>query len=162
MTITIELSIDDLPKFLKEVEHKVIAGARVAMIDFGNQSVKDLQQSARGAHITPFTGQLYGAGIKSTVQANGDVIVTAPSYAIMLDSMPSHVVSVQRGRPQLLSWALQARSSSIRDAAQNVQIGKRPSFPLNVTPHPFIQNGMNRAQSKLPSILNDRIQRAFT
>jgi hypothetical protein len=134
---------------------------RSAMREYGATLERDLKNSARQARIDPYLGNLYGNGIRweqGTNSNTGKLYVV--ESAVMLDAMRPHGVYVRPSRPQLLLWALQARSPVLRQKAQSVISGRRKQFLLNVEPHPFIMRGYKRARSKVPAIIRRHVRAA--
>jgi len=124
------------------------------MMRWGKILERDMKSAARAAGIKPFTGTLYEKGIEYRQRPRGKVgMLFIRQYGVMLDSMKTHLVSVNRRRSRLLAWAEQAQKGSISSRARLVKGGKLKKFPIVVRAHPFIRAGWGRARRKLRPML---------
>ena len=131
-----------------------------AMREWGVLAVRELKATARMRGITPSTGELFGNGIRWEQRPKGlNARILMRQYGIYLDRMAPHYVSIRRSRSRLLAWALRARSPSIRRKAELVQAGRLPSASIRVVPHPFILQGLVRADAKRPAVLRGHLRR---
>ena len=115
--------------------------------------------AAINAGIRPHTGTLFSHGIRWEQRPRGRIgKLFIRLYGVQLDSMDTHWVSVKKSRSRLLSWARQARRSSIRRRARLVDEGKINSFGIFVRPKPFIRRGYMVARPKLTAIMKRELQ----
>jgi hypothetical protein len=128
-----------------------------AMVTMGRGAVGDLKESLIAAHVDSYNGELYGQGIRAA-RTGRTVTVEVMEHGIMLDGMRPHIVRVDPSRPGLLRWAAQARNNALRGMAAAVESGDRESFKVFVTPHPFIQKGVNRSRGKNAALLRNQLR----
>jgi len=139
---------------LNRIRKKLPVMTRKAMIRWGNILARDMKLSARKVGLKRFSGTLQGLGIRWEQGVRSDTgYLFMRLYAIYLDSMRPHYVSIKRRRTRLLAWAKMARSSAIRRKARMVEKRKLKSFAIYVKPHPFIAQGYRRARPKLRPLL---------
>ena len=136
---------------LNRIRKKLPVMTRKAMIRWGNILAKDMKLSARKVGLKRFSGTLQGLGIRWEQGVRSDTgYLFMRLYAIYLDSMRPHHVSVKR---RLLAWAKRATKSTIRRKARMVEKRELKSFAIYVKPHPFIAQGYRRARPKLRPLL---------
>lgn len=122
--------------------------------------VPGIKEAAVEADIKSFTGTLYGDGIRWEQRPKGKVAkLFIRKYAIALDSMSTHYVSLTLTRQRLLSWASQAQSGTIRAGAAIV----RRNIPgthvsIRVQAHPFIRSGWLHSRPRLNPILQRKLR----
>ena len=139
---------------LNRIKRRLPMMVRKGMMRWGKIIVRDMKLSARKAGIKRFSGTLQGLGIRWEQRVKGDTgYLFMRLYAVYLDSMAPHYVSVTRRRTRLLMWAKIARSPNIRRKARMVEKRKLKSFAIYVKPHPFIAQGYRRARPKLRPVL---------
>ena len=147
---------------LNRIKKRLPEMTRLGMQRWGRILVRDLKLSARRAKIKQFSGTLQGLGIRWEQKKKGNTgYLFMRLYAIYLDSMKPHYVSVHRRRTRLLAWAKISRSSSIRRKATMVETGKLKRFAIYVKPHPFIAIGYGRARRKLRPVLKRLVARGI-
>lgn len=141
-------------KTLNRIRKRLPIMTRKAMMRWGNILARDMKLAARKVGLKRFSGVLQGPGIRWEQGKRSDTgYLFMRLYAIYLDSMRPHYVSVTRRRTRLLAWAKLARSSTIRRKARMVEKRKLKSFAIYVKPHPFIAQGYRRARPKLRPLL---------
>ncbi len=141
-------------KTLSRIKKKLPEMTRKGMMRWGRILVRDMKLSARKARIGRFTGTLQSLGIRWEQGVRSDTgYLFMRLYAIYLDNMRPHWVSVKRSRTILLRWAKHSIIPNIRSRARNVEKGKLKSFGIYVKPHPFIARGYKRARPKLRPVL---------
>lgn len=156
MATTIQVKINGMEKTLKTIRGLKNRKERVAkeMNSWGQMLAREVKRSAKQAKIKTYTGTLYGNGIRWEQRENGTKgYLFMRQYAVFLDNMSPHWVSIKRTRTRLLNWALQARSARLRIGAERVANKQLPNMRVYVRPHPFIDAGVSRAKKKLPSYL---------
>jgi len=132
-----------------------------AMMEWGKILEGDMKTAAWQSGIKSFTGTLYEEGIRWEQRPRGYTgRLFMRLYALALDGMLPHWISVKPSRTGLLAWARQARNKDINSKALAVEQGRRKYFSLMVKPHPFIMNGWRRARPKLRPILAKYAKRA--
>jgi hypothetical protein len=115
--------------------------------------------NSRGQKITPFTGNLFRNGIRWRQGKNtsyGGLFI--PQYAVYLDSMRPHFVSIKPSRATLMNWAMRARYAGVRKQGRKAATGLRHG-KVFVRPHPFIRRGYNRARPKLTYTLKRELDK---
>lgn len=128
---------------------------KAAMNDWGKVLERDVKDSARKAGIEPFTGRLYGQGIRYIGARTRDFgQLVADQHVVYVDSMRPHTVPITKNSV-MLRWALRAKSDAVRRRALRVLRSRNPSAVefVYVRPHPFISEGMKVARKKLPALL---------
>ena len=149
-------------KVLDGVKRKLPQFTREGMQKWGKMLERDVKAAAINAGVSPFTGILYGSGIRYEQGHRSDIgFLFIRQYGVFLDSMKPHFVSIHRRRTRLLAWAKQARSSAIRNRARLVEMRKLKSFSIYVRPHPFIRQGYNKAIPKLNAVLGIQANKAL-
>lgn len=145
----------NLASRLNKLKLKMPAMTRGGMKEWGEKSLeRNLKKMVIASGITPFTGGLLSNGIEyKQGKTSNKGFLYINDYGVKLDGMHPHHVRVDKRRTELLTWASRARLSTIRKRADKVLSGKRKSFPIRVTPHPFIESGFIRAVRKLNPML---------
>ncbi len=139
---------------LNRIKRRLPMMVRKGMMRWGKILVRDMKLSARKAGIRRFSGTLQGLGIRWEQRVRGDTgYLFMRLYAVYLDSMAPHYVSITRRRTRLLMWAKISRSPNIRRKARMVEKRELKSFAIYVRPHPFIAQGYRRARPKLRPVL---------
>jgi len=133
---------------------------RLGMQRWGKILVRDMKTSARQAFIMDSSGNLQGNGVRweQSKRSNTGYLMM-PQYAVQLDSMRPHWVSVKGSRQRLLAWSKKAIIPNIRTRARMVESGKIKSFGIYVKPHPFIQRGIARAVPKIRPVFKRAVAR---
>ncbi len=145
---------------LNRIKKRLPKMTRLGMRRWGKILARDMKLSARRAGIKDFTGKLQGLGIRWEQSVRGDTgYLFMRLYAIYLDSMAPHYVSITRRRTRLLAWARRARSSTINRKARMLGRGELKRFAIYVKPHPFIAQGYGRARPKLRPVLKRLVAR---
>ena len=144
---------------LNRIRNNVPKMTREVMRKWGAVLVKDMKSSAVNAKIKNFTGMTQGKGIRWEKPKRSDTgYLFMRLYAIYLDSMSPHFVTIHRRRTGLLRWAKQSNSAAIRRKARLVETKKLTKFSIYVKPHPFIASGYRRARPKLRPMINRSIK----
>lgn len=134
-----------------------------ALREWGMTLERDMKLTAKERGINPFTGTLYGRGIRWSQKPNSLTgALYMQSSAILVSEMRPHYVNITRDRGTLLKWALQAKNANIRSAAARIAAKKQDKRSIYVVPHPFIRAGYDRARPKLPAIIRRNLATART
>jgi hypothetical protein len=142
---------------IKQINTELPKVVRQAQRSMGDGAVGDLKASLTAANVESYNGELYGDGIRA-VQRSQNLDVEVVEHGIMLDGMRPHWVRVDATRPELVRWATQARNNNLRALGNSVEQGSRKKFSLHVSPHPFIQNGVNRSRGKNAALLRNQLR----
>jgi hypothetical protein len=130
-----------------------------AMMEWGNVAVKDFKNAAKNAYIQPFTGSLFGNGIRWEQSPKGQIgKLWMNAHGIYLDSMKPHFVNIKSTRTGLVKWGKQAINPEIRKVSKLIEEGKVKRHGIMVRPHPFIDTGFRRAYGKLDKIIDKNIK----
>ncbi len=149
-------------KSLNRIKKRLPKMTRLGMRRWGKILERDMKLSARKAKIRDFTGTLQSLGIRwdQRIRSNTGFLFIR-LYAIYLDSMAPHFVSITRRRTRLLAWAKIARVGNVRKKARMVEKKELKSFAIFVRPHPFIAQGYRRARPKLRPVLKRLVSRGI-
>lgn len=152
------LDFKDARNTFRRISQRTPIVTSEAMNQWGLKLEDSIKLSAKQSGIQSFTGTLQTKGIQWRQRPKGLIgFLFMRNYAVALDSMRPHYVSIRKSRSLLLKWALQANHRSIRQRARAVSQGKLKSFPIFVRPRPYIQKGFNRQKNKLGPMVARRI-----
>jgi hypothetical protein len=161
ITITTQGDLIKAEGLLTRVRKNLPQMTREGMREWGSILERDTKDAAEKAGIQNNLGVLLGRGINYRQGKRSDTgYLFVYWYGVCLDTMRPHFVSVTRRRTRLLTWAMIAQRSSIRDKAMRVESGRLKKFSVYVKPHPFITAGYRRARPKLVSVLKRAAARA--
>jgi len=153
-------TIREAHQFFENVAEDMPGLTREAMRDWGEILERELVASAKRAGIKSYTGTLFNTGIEWRQRPKGNVgKLFMRQYGIWLDQMSPHWVTIKDTRSTLLNWARRASSNTIRLKAARIIGGTTDNESLYVKPHPFIKQGLRRAQPKLDALLKNNIDK---
>lgn len=133
-------------------------GNRVSKKVAGMYATMYLTQLPR-SKISPFTGHLFtklqGQMSNPIKLGKATYGVEIPQYAVWLDSMPSHWVSLRR-RPMLRQWVMM-KVKDTKKAKWFISHKK-----VHVNPHPFIKSANIRAGKQVRNIAEWEVNKFLT
>lgn len=136
--------------------------------DWCKVAAKDLRmQAMSSSRATPSRGKATQQ-IMARKKGKRRAEVVMPRKLMLLDSMKPHYVALKRGRA-ITDWARKYYGSKVVSAKSRVFKGPRGGIQhtpgrksaLFVTPDPFINKALMRAEKKLPRMLRGAIRRTL-
>jgi hypothetical protein len=144
---------------LKGIHKRYNKLSKEVLRKFGARLVSAVKDSAAQAGIEPFTGHLYGRGVRWE-QKDRSGALYIPAYALRLDKSPQNV-KVTRNSKTVKRWILQTSKTSYRtkELVDELDSGKKNFFFMSVRQYPFVRRGWQRARRSLPQYVRTEANR---
>jgi len=162
VAVTIKANTQNVEKFFNALPDNMATTTGNALFNYA----KIVQNSLRNELLNspPLTTARVNARkkIKAEKKSKNSSVIKMPLSLKLLDSMQPHYVSLRRGR-KINAWARRYYGTAIVSGRSRVKRGPRGglSGAIYVTPHPFINKGIEKSRKRLPKELRKGVRKAF-